>query len=314
MDKIISISNRWLKVDIQLPEDAGCRFDSACKVRQVTLNGKHTFCQPEQVRPERRSSGGWGLCSEFDWEQVAVETPPGSQFSKPGVGLLTQVPEGGPFDKWKPYAIQRFQKNWEVRKAGITFWEKPQLCNGNALSIRKDLSLYGNTITITTTLLNEGWKPADLLEYQHNFVSIDGLPSGPGHRLEVPCDTELWKLENAFHDRREPDRSKRAAPAALVNNGIAQWVSDMEMKTFMKTASKEVLAPNAPYTWRLSHIDSNASITEVSHFAPEKIVLWGNEHCICPEIFVQIFVEPGEVQTISRTWIFEDDITRDYFR
>lgn len=310
MRNVITISNRCLSVEVLLPDDTGCRFDSACNIRQVILNGIHTFCRPEQLRPERRSSGGWGLCSEFLWDEVALAAEPGTRFPKPGIGLLTQVPEGGPFDKWNPYHIDYFKKTWERRPDGMTFREIPEPCNGYAVFIQKDLTLFDNTITIATTVHNVGEKAIDLLEYQHNFVAIDALPAGPGHRLEVPCDSQLSQLEQSFHSRLEPDRSKQIRPAAHVQGYTAHWEEDMEMKTFFKTTPGDALIPNLPFTWRLSHDQSDASITEVSHFVPEKMVLWGNEHCICPEVFARICLAPGQEKAFSRTWLFEDGTTK----
>lgn len=312
MSGTLTLSNSFLEVTIRIPDrsNEGCRFDTACAVEQVVLNGRHTFCQPEQVHPENRSSGGTGLISEFVWDQVACETPPGKPFPKLGVGLLTQVSGGGAFNKWNPYKIQRFERHWHGHTGGISFVEEPLPCAGYAARIHKDLTLYANTITVTTTVENVGEKRLDLLEYQHNFVAIDGLPAGPGHKLWIPCDSQLAELEYAFHDRAAADRTQQAVPAAQVLGEMAVWTGSMEGKTFFKVTSGTALRPSSPYMWKLGHTQSDASMMEISHFAPEKLVLWGAEHCICAEVFAGIHVKPSHVQTFSRTWIFEDDATK----
>lgn len=74
----------------------------------TTLDGRHTFCVPEQYEPGR-GSGGSGLCNEF-----GIRTPigydeakVGDQFPKIGTGLLKRKSEEG-YDFFTPYEVEPF--------------------------------------------------------------------------------------------------------------------------------------------------------------------------------------------------------------
>lgn len=81
----------------------------------------------------------------------------------------------------------------------------------------------------------------------------------------------------------------------------------MENKTFHKVTEKDGIPQLPEYSWKISCAQSPATVRETCSFKPEIIVMWGIEHCICPEIHKRIVVEPNQSQTFTRTWTFEDD-------
>ena len=94
MDIHEHLTNGILDVELRLPgsEPAWTRFDLSGMISQVTLHGKHRFCQPEQTEkhPNRVTCYGFGLSSEFCMNELPSELPAGEKFPKPGVGILTQ--------------------------------------------------------------------------------------------------------------------------------------------------------------------------------------------------------------------------------
>ena len=70
MGQQAELKNQYLTVTVRLPEEnpKTQRFDTAAVISQVVLNGRHTFCQPEQLLQHRVNTDGCGLCSEFLWE------------------------------------------------------------------------------------------------------------------------------------------------------------------------------------------------------------------------------------------------------
>lgn len=80
------LKNQRLEVTIRLPgsQPESERFDSSCVVEQVLLDGKHTFCQPEQKISSRVTCWGFGLNAEFDMNDVARKAKKGAFFPQTG--------------------------------------------------------------------------------------------------------------------------------------------------------------------------------------------------------------------------------------
>ncbi len=310
MENLYRLANRYLEVDIRLPgsEPRSERFDSACQVKQVVLNGMHRFCQPEQLVRDRATCYGFGLCSEFDMNDVAAHVKQGEYFPKPGVGLLRQIRDGMPYDMWSHYEIRPFAKTWHAGSDWIEFEEIPVPCLGVAVRIRKRLYLLANTLTVATTVCNEGKGLLNFSEYQHNFVAIDDKAVDKGYCLEIPYDGTISDLTRSFRNLK--DFSPTDTSCVQVEGQKIRWTRPMDGYTYHKVTEAEDILPQAAYRWALTHDDSDASIAEISHFQPSRIVLWGIEHCICTEVYSKIVVQPGENYHFSRTWVFEDARTR----
>lgn len=312
MAEKLVLKNKELEVTFRLPglEPQSQRFDSNGMIEQVVLNGKHTFCVPEQLDPGRVTTYGFGLCSEFIWNELACETKKGEQFPKLGVGILTQIEDGMRFDKWKHYELKRFKKSYEVKNNKVIFTEEPEKCMGIAARILKSVSLYNNTITVSTTIENIGEKKLDLAEFQHNFTAIDNLPAGPGYCLKLPFD---GGIDSDQWDIRELDG--RGVPAGPVPSMLriqgdsVYWKDSMDHKTYHKITRGAKIRSLPEYSWKLSHEASPASVREICHFLPDRFSLWAVEHVISTEVFCRICVEPGERMHFARTWVFEDETT-----
>lgn len=86
MDIHEHLTNGILDVELRLPgsEPAWTRFDLSGMISQVTLHGKHRFCQPEQTEkhPNRVTCYGFGLSSEFCMNELPSELPAGEKFPK----------------------------------------------------------------------------------------------------------------------------------------------------------------------------------------------------------------------------------------
>lgn len=306
------LKNKYLEVVFRLPgcEPESQRFDSCGMIEQVTLNGRHTFCVPEQLDKGRVTTNGFGLCSEFIWNDLACESKKGEKFPKLGVGIFTQIENNMRFDKWKTYEVCPFEKSYEVRGNKIIFKETPKECMGIAAVILKAVSLYNNTLTVSTTIENVGNRKLELAEFQHNFTAIDGLSAGPGYRLFLPFDGRLehgdWDIKT-LDKRGVPDKE---VPSMLKTEGnILLWEDSMEGKTFHKITRGEGIRTLPEYSWKLSHEKSLASVREICHFLPDRFSLWAVEHVISTEVFCRIELEPGERMNFARTWLFEDETT-----
>lgn len=298
-----------LTVELRDPEEEFSeRFDASAVVRQVELHGKHRFCQPEQRIPGRQTCRGEGLCGEFVWDEIAERAAPGEYFPKFGVGLLRQRPEGGAYDMWKHYEVLPVKIDVHMRENSAVFVQENPVCLGLAARITKEVRLYRNTLRLTTEIINTGSLPLNLQEYQHNFVAIDDIPAGPGYRLELPFDGTLERVRSAAHCL--PNRNMPAPGTLDAEHGAMIWRSGMDGREYHKVTEKNFILPCPSYRWRLSHSDSTASISETVHFTPERLVLWGVEHCICTEVYARWRLQPGERASFARTWCFCDENTQ----
>jgi len=310
MSNKIRLENGMLSAEIRLPgsEPESERFDSSCVVEQVVLHGKHRFCQPEQLLPDRVTCYGFGLCAEYDMNDIGREASRGELFPKPGVGLLTQIEDGKPYDMWSHYEIQRYRKTWQYGADWYSCTEEPQECRGIALEIKRNLQLKENRILLETEIRNKGKRRAVFSEYHHNFVSLDDLRAGEGYCLEIPFDGTIADLPKSFRRRSTfepiPESSVRVEGQRII------WTDDMEDdRTYHKTTREENILSCPEYRWTLKHRDSAASVSETTGFRPWRIVLWGIEHCICTEVYHKIDLEPGAVDRYIRTWQFDDEET-----
>ena len=165
------------------------------------------------------------------------------------------------------------------------------------------MSLRGNEIHLQTEIRNTGSVRAEFSEYQHNFVAIDDLPVQKGYRLEIPFDQTIAQLPERFV--LQSDYTARAKSSVRVEGQTVIWTDGMDGKAYHKTTPAEKIADLPSYSWRLFRDDCAVSIQEKMDFKPWRLVLWGIEHCICPEVYCRICVNPGETQTYTRQWIFE---------
>lgn len=284
------------------------RFEAAGVVEQVCLDGEYRFCEPEQRIAERVTCNGVGLCGEYVWDELANETKPGEQFPKLGVGLLTQRPEGGPYNMWKHYAVKLFPLSARFEADRAVFVQEPVACLGVAARITKIVTLDGASLRTETTLENTGERTLALREYQHNFVSLNGVPAGPGYRLELPMDGRIGEIFDSAYDVQ--DFRARCSGFMKAEGDAIVWLKSMDGHGFHKETPEKDLHPERGNYWRLTHESLPLSVCEELSFRPQHLVLWGVEHCICTEAYIPLCVEPGRQMTWTRLWRFGADGAR----
>ena len=304
MNNIYRIKNDRLEVEFRYSPTHvfSSRFETIGVVEQVTLDGKYKFCEPEQRLPGRVTCNGVGLCGEYSWDGLAAEARPGQNFPKIGLGLLRQRPEGGPYHIFKDYEVTLFPTSVELAGDSARFTQDCIPCMDIAAKIEKTVSLSGCSIITNTTIYNLGQRTLELGEYQHNFLSLDGLPVGPGYHLQIPFDGNIGGISGSAYDMSDPFH--RISGFMEARGDEIHWLRDMDGHGFHKETEPQDLHPEKGRFWRLTHIDSPLSVSEEFSFNPSRLVVWGVEHCICTEVYVPINVEPGERQSWTRTWRF----------
>ena len=295
------LQNQRLQITFAPPEKLlSQRFDKTAVIAQVCLDGKHTFCTSEQIRSNRRTTNGIGLCGEFVLAGAAEATKAAEWFFKPGIGLLRQIKPGASHDIWRTYPLQTFPVTASENKNGVLFQQKAIPCGGYGIDIEKAFHLDDNRIILDITVGNTGVQPVYLQEYQHNFLSLGGMPISKGYILEIPCDQELTRIEQ--ETLRQGDEA-RLPSAVRVHGNCIYWENNMDEKIVYHRS--EQIDPEQPWRWTLRHSDSNLSVSEETSFCPTRIDVWAVEHCICPEFYYSISLNPGEKSHWQRIWTFE---------
>lgn len=280
------------------------RFETTGVVAQVTLDGKHVFCEPEQRIRERVTCDGIGLCGEYVSHGPAEEALAGEYYPKFGVGLLLQTEDHKAYNMWESHECIDFPVKAEFGEDRAVFVQEPLPCGGYALRLTKTMTLHENTLTEEVFLENVGEKEIRLAEYQHNFVSLDGELIGPGYELEVPFVKNLHDIEG--HVTKLGDRTRARVDGVLgEENGIVRWnVSMGEGYTEFNHADADMLdVSEGKNFWELRK--NGLSVRETFGFEPNETMIWGVEHCMCVEAYAPARIAPGETAKWSRTWTFE---------
>jgi len=317
----IILKSARLTVEIAPPGTAYARtrFDWTGFITQVTLDGQHTYCVPEDPDPSK-GTGGIGLCGEFGIEQAVGydDAQPGECFPKLGIGLLRRADER-PYTFLHPYEIvERFPIRVERTENQARFIVEPVECRGYAARLTKTITVSNTAIDYVEDLECRGDRPVRTTKYVHNFCGIDGHLMGPGYLLRFPYPVRFEALPPAMLRGALPGWLGKLLPDALLAP-IARRLM-RRMGQILIVQGREITLRETPqhpfyrrllgYTrtdqpqWELLHTPSGVGMREIDDFAPNRVALWGTTHVISAEVFCPIDVGPGETQTWTRRYEF----------
>lgn len=298
----MKLKNHRLQITFENPSSMTTpRFSHTGFITKVLLDGTYQFCMPEQLLPNRRNSRGHGLCGEFVLPTGELAKS-GEWFFKPGVGLVRQTEDFQRFNIFGIYEVQPFPITvYQESDASICFFQKGLPRRGYCADIKKTYSLMENQLILDIEVTNTGNETLDLSEYQHNFISLEQKPVGPGYVLELPCDKNLSQLEDAtlsWGDERHLDS------AVYLKEHAVHWKDFMDEKVLYHESYDA--DPAVPASWTLRHENSSVAVTEEVDFTPSMIIVWSVEHCVCAELYYGAKITPGETARWRRTWTFNN--------
>ena len=288
-----------MRVEIAEPAEApntGCRFDRAGFITEIVLDGSTWFCASEPKNLNHSSSGGRGLCNEYQCD-VYHEAQTGEYFPKFGVGLMRKEAE----EKYlfhKQYAdVKPFTVDSKAAPASVVFTTKPEACLGYALLCCKTIAVQGNTLRMDVEIRNDGERNTEISEYCHNFISIAGMAIGPDYKLEFPALGKKSAEKEALTGR---DGEKLHASG----DGRNFTYSEFNAKAAGFSVDLGGVDPGSPFSWRLTNSAAKASVEETDDFIPARVFVWAVDHIVSPEIFYHCIVKPGESVKWTRRWNF----------
>ncbi len=283
----IILQNGRLKVEIMRPgeEYRGGRYDWSGIVRQVTLDGKHTFLQSES--PE--SMGGRGLVGlwEFKNNDFFDEVDLGEEFPMMGIGLCTRF--SNVFDRAEDFRITPFLRNTEVREdeGYASFETLPMMCHGRAMYQFKELWIDENDLYIRQTISNVGSKKLELQEFNHNFMCFDGHPVDRSYKL-TPC--------------YKPIPDVRRGLFGVESDGIR--VIELDGPTESSAVKLDGFQGQTSNFMRISNDDNGLAVDVTEDFPIIRAYNWFCPQAFCCETFFDADMEPGEEKCFTRKYSF----------
>lgn len=177
MNDIWTIESDRLRLQVVRPGSeiyGRTRFNWNGFVNRITLDGEIEFAEPEQRDPNRGTSYGAGLCSEYQHPETLASANLGEEYPRLGNGYLTKTrPE---FNFMVNEPCRPFPTIWDVAKDEIHFTTDIALCQGFAAREERWVRVQGNQVQIRTKLCNLGKRAIVAQEYNHNFLSLGGEP------------------------------------------------------------------------------------------------------------------------------------------
>lgn len=152
----ITVTSDRLKVEVSQPgkDYTAKRFDWGAIVKQVTLDGKHTFLSTEDSKYEYKPALGYGIIAQFE-----------PAFSRSGEG---------------DYVVTTDENTNSV----VFTKDLPADDKGRGNKIVKIVTVDGNKLSIKSSITNYGDKAINFGEYNHNFSIIDKKPVSGDYELE----------------------------------------------------------------------------------------------------------------------------------
>lgn len=284
------LENRNLKIQIDLPDENYdfSRFDWSGKIAQVIFqNNPLTISESADIVND--AAFGKGFYNEFGIDDALgfEEAGVGDWFHKIGVGLLKKDNEKYLFHK--PYKIKPGQ--FEINTTPNTIMIKctSEAVHGYAYVLKKEIALQESGFKIKYKLGNTGEKDISTTEYVHNFMAINNALMGKDYVLKFPFELRPERFGDAVNN----EKHVVLGPKEIGFRGTPE-----EQFFFSNLSGGE----QVDASWELLNRKHKIGIRETGSFKAKKVNVWGWKHVISPELFIPIFICPGEAMEWSRTY------------
>ncbi|MEP6963207.1 MAG: hypothetical protein ABI995_14090, partial [Acidobacteriota bacterium] len=264
------------------------RFDWSGAISSLDWKGRNYFGKWFDRYDPKIHDAITGPVEEFaalGYDEAEV----GGTFLKVGVGALRKPTEAA-YEKFHTYEIAD-PGQWVViaAKDHIDFEHFMNGTNGYAYEYRKTVLLTANGLVLDHSLKNTGRKNISTDVYEHDFFMLDGRASGPDISVKL-----------AF------------APKAIADlRGLAE-VRGKEIVFLKELAPRETVLTDiegfsgalSDYDIRVENRATGTGVRQTSNRPMSKMVFWSIRNTVCPEAYIDLFVEPGQEATWRITYDF----------
>lgn len=310
-----AISNGLLHAVLYLPDREtgfyrGTRFDWSGVIRSLEFD-HHNYYGPwfNKTDPDvidfifhgadivaGPCSAITGPVEEFSTGRKALgfdQAKPGGNFIKIGIGVLRR-PDDRDYNPYRLYQILDPGK-WLVTPNADSVEFSQDLSDpesGYAYRYTKTVRLKRGKpeMVIAHKLVNTGHRVIETSVYDHNFLVLDGQPTGPGFTLKLPFDIKTQRFENAqLADVRGREFTYRKP---LTDRDTVS----AEISGFGKTA--------ADYNIQIENSKAGAGMRVVGDRPLSEANLWSIRSVLAMEPFISMSIAPGKSFTWTYTYTY----------
>ncbi len=290
-----TIQSELLTVELTSPGSApndNFRFDRTGYITEVVLKDGTRFAASEPRNLSHPSSNGRGFCSCNRWD-ISEEVGVGEYFPIIGVGLIRKPDEQKyrQFNRYEEGFIP-FEIKCEMAENIATYAVLPMPCQGYAFHETRVIKAIGNRVENRVTLRNVGEKPATVMEYCHNFISIEGMAVGPDYTIEFPQVPDLTGLH--FQE------AERGGETNFEGFGHGFRMKRYEPQSYSVALEDYSFYKGEPFRWKVSNTAAGAYVLGTDTIQLSRVKIWSSDHMVCPEIYQNFTIRPGETLEWSR--------------
>lgn len=288
------LKNEHIELQMDLPGSGYhfSRFDFTGKItslryKNILLTGTETRDGKDSITTGRGFYNEFGIFEAIGFDSIEA----GEWFPKIGIGLLKK--EDSRYHFSHPYELEPADFSVIPAHEKLTIQCISNSQHAYSYLLTKEIVLLENGFCIRYHLKNTGAKTIRTNEYVHNFIALDTALIGKDYRLKFNFDLIPEKINAQVNT----ENLIRIGPKEITFNGTPK-----EQFYFSNLVSGNINEPG----WELINTRKKIGIRETTNFHSSLICLWGWEHVISPEIFIEIQLEPGESKNWTRTYtIFE---------
>lgn len=288
------ITNGMISAHIYMPDAVngyyrGVRFDRSGIIGSLTYQQHSYFGQWFKTYIPTKDDAIMGPVEAFD--PVGYnEAKTGGSFIKIGVGVLLK-PDSLPYSFSKPYQLINAGK-WTKKGKGNEIQFTHTLVDSTySYQYVKSVKLVKNQplLTISHTLKNTGSRTIQTQVFDHNFFVIDNQPTGPGFMITFPF--ELNKILN-----KKPDY------VTLQGNQL-KFIKELDNQ-FVSFTDLTAGAGCDTYDLKIENHNTGAAVRITADKPISKMVFWSAAKTLCPEPYINIRIDPGEIFSWTITYQF----------
>ncbi len=268
---MIILSCGSLEVELCHPGEyyQGTRFDRAGVFRRIVKDGyvyaDEWFDHQDPYRHDRVC----GLSEEFVTNQIRE-----GLLCKIGVGLL-RIPQGEPYDRFKLYEIAE-EGSWSVENTETEAIYR-HILPGWYSYVKRIVLKDADTLKIAHMLEWKAETPFNGYSYNHNFLTFNNTPVGPGRRVEFPWKPEARWRHHYNNAGFEGNAIAFYGPVSLTDSVFCDCLKGANGESQFNFIVKEGV--------RAVHIQSQEPVQDC--------VFWSNPRVACIEPYISLDLNPG---------------------
>lgn len=261
----------------------GSRFDWSGVVGSLTWRGHRYISRWFPIHDPRNHDSILGPVEAF--APIGFEAArPGDAFLAVGIGMLLR-PDSEAYDFSRPYPIADGGR-WTTRPSSdaVEFVHDLADPGGYGYRYRKTVRLVADEprMELEHRLENTGSRPLITRLLNHNFFTLDDMPTGPGLSIRVPFDMEPIGAHRGFGDLAELQGDRIVYRRTLETGEVVAG----EFGGFGNSP--------ADYDILLENADTGAGLRIRADRPIRRLYFWSIRTTACPEPYIDVGANPGE--------------------